>query len=387
MTDAPEEPRADAAAEPPAEAVDAETRAALLERRLRRSRFLIGGLGMLVAACVVGVAATVWYWLAYLLGPGDGAFTRGPYLLAVAPEEARLRWRVRGRRAVELTAVGPDGRELRADGERLTGLAPDTRYAWTARVDGLAAASGSLRTPPAELSRPMRFAVLADYGSGNDHEWAVGRVLAAHAPEFVVTAGDNSYLTAAGVLLDRNIFKPLGELMRHAPLYVGIGDHDQFPPGPGPISRAFDLPDGGRYAVRHGPLQVVVLGERSDAQGLALARQALAEEGPTLRFVVTHVPLQPGDGLLPLLRETGVAAVFSGHLHRYERRTVEGVATFTVGTGGQGPGDLEFTPESTDSDISLLDLGALLVDVATDGTLTYTFVDERGAVLDRVVST
>jgi hypothetical protein len=98
------------------------------------------------------------------------------------------------------------------------------------------------------------------------------------------------------------------------------------------------------------------------------------------------VPLQPGDPILPLLRDGGVTAVFAGHLHRYERRTVEGVRTFTVGTGGQGPGDLEFTPESADADISLIDLGALLVDVAVDGTVAYTFVDERGRVLDRTVA-
>ena len=66
----------------------------------------------------------------------------------------------------------------------------------------------------ATLDRPVRFAVLADYGSGNDDEWAVGRVLAAQRPEFAVTAGDNSYLVAAEPLLDRNIFRPLADLMR-----------------------------------------------------------------------------------------------------------------------------------------------------------------------------
>ena len=129
----------------------------------------------------------------------------------------------------------------------LRGLRPDTRYAWTASVDGTAHAGGSFTTPPRTLDRTVRFAVLADYGSGNDNEWAVGRVLAAQRPEFAVTAGDNSYLVAAEPLLDRNIFRPLGDLIGSTPMYVCLGDHDNFWPGPGAISRAFDIPDGGRF--------------------------------------------------------------------------------------------------------------------------------------------
>ena len=364
----------------------ADDRVSELERKLRRSRGTVGALSAFVAASGVAITAMVWYWRSYLLGPSESVFARGPYLLSVTSTEARLRWNVRSGEAMELGALGQDGREIRADGERISGLAPDSQYAWVARVGGVAAAGGTLRTPPTELSRPMRFAVLADYGSGNDHEWAVGRVLAAHHPEFVVSAGDNSYFVAAGVLLDRNIFKPLGELMRHAPLYIGLGDHDRYPPGPSAISSAFDVPDGGFHVVHHGPLQLVVLGERSDAEGMELAVRAIREPGPALRFVVSHAPLRPGDPLLPELRDAGVAAVFSGHLHRYERRTVDDVVTFTVGTGGQGPGDLRHTARSPDAIVSLLDLGALIVDVATDRSVTFTFVDDGGRVLDRATS-
>ena len=74
-----------------------------------------------------------------------------------------------------------------------------------------------------------------------------------------------------------------------------------------------------------------------------------------------------------MLRDANIDAVFSGHLHRYERRTVDGVQTFTVGTGGQGYGSLEHTAVSPGSDISLLDIGALMVDVRTDGTVGYTY--------------
>ena len=204
----------------------------LLERRLTRARFALGALGAFVAICVILVGATVWYWMSYLLGPSGTPFTRGPYLTRVTATDAALRWRVHGGKEVNLTATGPDGAAVDVARGVMGNLKPDTRYAWVASVDDTAHASGSFTTPPARLERPLRFAVLADYGSGDDNEWAVGRLLVAQQPEFAVTAGDNSYLVAAESLLDRNIFRPLGDLMRNAPMYVCVGDHDNFFPGP-----------------------------------------------------------------------------------------------------------------------------------------------------------
>ena len=301
----------------------------------------------------------------------------------MSDREAALRWRVRDGKRVTLTAVAPDGTPVRVAGGVLRGLRPDTRYAWTASVDGTAHASGSFTTPPRALDRPVRFAVLADYGSGNDNEWAVGRVLAAQRPEFAVTAGDNSYLVAAEPLLDRNIFRPLGDLIGSTPLYVCLGDHDNFWPGPGAISSAFDIPKGGRNAVRYGPIQVVILGdEPNEPDAVALAANALREPGPTVRFVACHRPLHSAT---PCCRscEAGAAAVFCGHLHRYERRTVDGVKTFTVGTGGQGPGSLARTKATPGADISLLDIGALMLEVQPGGPIGYTYLDKHGSVLDR----
>jgi hypothetical protein len=338
---------------------------------------------VIVAVCVIFVGATIWYWLSYLLGPSGTPFTRGPYLTDVTADQATLRWKVRDGKAVTLTATDPSGRPVDVARGVMGNLQPGTRYAWVASVDDTAHASGSFVTPPATLERPVRFAVLADYGSGDDNEWAVGRVLVAQEPEFALTAGDNSYLVAAEPLLDRNIFRPLGELMRNAPLYVCLGDHDDFFPGPGAIERAFDLPPGGRFEHRHGPIQVVVLGDKpNDPGALAFARSALGEAGPTVRFVAFHRPLRSGDAIVPLLRDAGVKAVFNGHLHRYERRTVDGIHAFTVGTGGKGPGSLEHTKPTPGAAVSLLDIGALMVTVAPGGAVSYTYLDKRGSVLD-----
>ena len=351
----------------------------------RRLRVAVIAVSMLCAVLVLVIGGLLLYWREYLLRPNPGVFARGPFLTRLTETEAALRWTVEDGREVVLTAVG-GSREVRARDGRFTGLEPDTLYAWTAAVDGSAASTGSFRTAPTDPDTPIRFVAFADYGSGDEHEWAVGRVAAAVRPAFAVTAGDNSYLTSNAAVLDRNIFKPLHDLMKVAPLWAGMGDHDLFWRNGADLISALDLPgDGLRYEVRYGPVQVVVLGDRADDATIAFAQEMLARPGPRVRFVTLHRPLQPGNPLLEVLREARVEAVFQGHLHRYERRLVDGVRLFTVGVGGKGPGNLEFTKASAGAERSLLDFGLLQVDVVGD-RVAYTYLDETGRILDRAAS-
>ena len=267
----------------------------------------------------------------------------------------------------------------------MRGLRPDSLYSWSASVDGTARATGSFTTPPAELDRPVRFAVIGDYGSGNDDEWAVGRVLAAQRPEFTVTAGDNSYLVAAEIFLDRNIFQPLGELMRNAPFYVCLGDHDTFWPGPGALSRAFDLPDGGRFVVRHGPVQVVVLGDQpNEPAAIAFAQQraARARPGGALRRLPPAAAGRRSASCLCCARAaprpcsaatcTATSAA-SSRASQSSRSAPAGRGRARSSTRGARP----------DAAVSLLDIGALMLEVRPGGTVGYTFLDKHGSVLDR----
>jgi hypothetical protein len=349
------------------------------ERRLRRALIAVS---MLAAVALLMVAGVLLYWWLYLLGPEGSPFTRGPYLLRVEGDRAELRWRTDGDRDVRVTALDDAGREVEGRDGVLRGLRPGTRYAWTASVDGVGRASGSFTTPSPDPAEPVRIAALADHGIGGDEQYAVARTIAASRPDLVVTAGDNSYLSAPDILLDRNVFRPMAELMRNAPVYVGLGDHEALPPGDGAIRDAFDLPPGGRYAVAHGTVQAVILGDRADAAGLAFARRALARPGFGHRFVVVHRPPRPGAPILRVAREAGVDAVISGHLHRYERRVVDGVRCFTVGTGGGRIGDDEFTRPTAGAQVSMTTHGHLRIDVAGDA-VRYTFVDLTGRVADR----
>ena len=180
-------------------------------RTVRRLRVALVGVSMLCALLVLVTAAAVVYWRLYLEQPTPGPFERRPYLVRLGPTSAELKWRIDG--PIELRAVGPDGGSFTASGGRFEGLSPGVRYGWTAAVDGLTWASGSFRTAPADPGADVTFGVIGDFGSGTNHEWAVGRVLTSMHPDFVAGAGDNSYLVAGGALLDRHDFRPLGKVL------------------------------------------------------------------------------------------------------------------------------------------------------------------------------
>ena len=272
------------------------------------------------------------------------AFTRGPYLLRVSGSEAALRWRVRGGKRVTLTAVAPDGHAGRR--RRRRAARPAARHALLVGRERRRHGAGerlvhhaaARRSTAGALRRARPTTARATTTSGRS-----AALLAAQRPEFAVTAGDNSYLVAAEVLLDRNIFRPLGELIGSAPMYVCLGDHDNFFPGPGAISSAFDLPEGGRYTVRYGPIQVVDPRRRAERAGGDRVRRAARCASPGRRCASSPATARcrPATPSCRCCARAGATPSSRGHLHRYERRTVDGVQTFTVGTGGQGPGSLD----------------------------------------------
>ncbi|HMN99189.1 MAG TPA: hypothetical protein PKD59_07235 [Miltoncostaeaceae bacterium] len=273
-----------------------------------------------------------------------------------------------------------------AAGGTFRGLRPDTRYAWTASLDGDAAASGAFTTAPRDLSRGVDLIVFADYGAPNDDSRAVARLAGEEDPRLMITGGDNTYIVTLPQLLDDNLFRPLRDALSGAPNYGTVGDHDiPFPVGQRALADALEWPNlGERYDLRYGPVQVVALGLRADAGDVAFARRALARPGPLARFVVTHQPVKAGNPMLPVIAAAPVTAVLAGHLHAYERREVAGapgVPFFTVGTGGAPRNDGR-TPRSPDAVAHVPAFGVMRVHLE-GGTATYAFVDTGGAVRDR----
>lgn len=357
-----------------------DTTAAADLRRLRRA---VVGLAVFAAVVVVVVGTVVVYWVRYVLPTEPDPFTRGPYLVQVGTTSATLRWMVAGSRPVRIVVTRPDGRTVTSAEGHLSGLTPGARQGWVAVVDGRARASGTITTAPVNPDAAIRFVVFGDYGAGGEDEWAVGRVAAAQDPAFTVVPGDNSYLVAAPALLDRNIFAPMRALLARGPFIATLGEHDAAWFGGREVTRALGLPGNGqRYVADYGPVRFIVLGIQADSADLPVVRAALARPGARRVYIVVHRPPAPGNPVIAVARGR-VAAVLAGHNHRYERRVVDGVPLFTVGTGGAPRSrDERMTPRSADAAASLAEFGLLRVDDGPRG-VRLVFIDAAGTVRDR----
>jgi hypothetical protein len=334
---------------------------------------------------VVLVGAVIFIWIQYILPSPADPFTRGPYVTAIGPTTATLRWQIPSGQRVEIVATTPAGRTITSGTGNLSGLTPGTRQGWVAVVDGSARASGTITTAPVDPGAVIRFTAFGDFGAGGTAEWAVGRVAAAQEPAFTVVPGDNTYLLSAPVLFDHNIFAPMRALLAQGPFISTMGEHDLAYFGGRAIADALGVPNGGnRYLFSYGPVRFIVLGLQMDGADVAFVRTALALPGARHTYLVVHRPPSPGNPVLAIARGR-VTAVIAGHLHRYERRVVDGVPLLTVGTGG-GPrsSDEALTPRSADAVVSLAVYGVLRVD---DGphSVSMAFLDDSGRVRDRVV--
>ncbi len=350
------------------------------ERRLKRALIGTAVIAALLAVVIGAVAvAALRYWLPTKPDP----FTRGPYVTAVGTTTASLRWKVAAGARVTITAATPDGRTITSDDGKLRGLTPGARQGWVATVNGRAVASGAVTTAPTDPAAPIRFTVFGDYGAGGEDEWAVGRVAAAQQPAFTLVPGDNSYLFAAPQLFDRNIFRPMRALLAQGPFIATLGEHDLAFGGGKEVADALGLPNGGdRYVVDYGPLRIVSLGLQADAADVPFARTAIAGSRARHVYLLVHRPPAPGNPVLAVAKRR-VTAVFAGHNHRYERRVIDGIPLFTVGTGGAPrSGNADFTPKSPDAKASLAVFGLVRVDDAAD-RVDVTFLDAGGTVRDR----
>lgn len=352
------------------------------ERRLRRALIATSAAAALMA---IIVGAVIVYWVQYILPTQPDPFTRGPYLVQIGTTTATLRWQIPGSRPVEIVATTPSGRTIASTTGHLVGLTPGTRQGWVAVVGGSARAAGTLTTAPTDPNATVRFTVFGDYGAGGQDEWAVGRVAAAQTPAFTVAPGDNTYLVSAPVLFDHNIFAPMRGLLAQGPFIATLGEHDLAYFGGHAIASALGLPNGGdRYIFNYGPLRFIVLGLQADAADVPLLRAALAVPGARHTYIVVHRPPASGNPVLAVARGR-VTAVLAGHLHRYERRVVDGVLMLTVGTGGAPrSGNEALTPRSSGALASLATFGLLRVDDSPH-RVVMTFLDTTGRVRDEVV--
>lgn len=289
---------------------------------------------------------------------------KGPYLQDLAPTAVTVMWQLEQARPARVILEGPGGRReqvvaaARSAEVRLEGLSPASRYRYRVIVDD-ASWEGQIATaPPVGRDVPITFAVVGDSRYGVEPHRKIVERVAREAPEFVLGTGD---IVDDGSRQDQwqQFFDIEGPLLRDHVYYPAVGNHDR--QGRGRTADAFrsyfSLPDSGAdseryYAFTYATSRVLVLD--SNIYSFALTDQTAwlereliaARQDPGVRhiFVVMHHPpfsisLHGGakdlrERWTPLFQKYGVAAVFSGHDHVYERAEHNGVRYFVTGGAG-----------------------------------------------------
>jgi len=252
---------------------------------------------------------------------------------------------------------------------RAEGLKPGSEYSYSlASADG-AEERGTFRTAPkpGDDKASVKFAFVGDSGDqawwvwlqktpimhlpSRMHwlqpKWAVrtvGAAMAEYQPDFVLHLGDVIYPKGLHAHYSSGYFRPFGDLIRHAPMYAVIGNHDVMNAAGQQMLANFDLPtnevtgDERCYSFARGPVRIIALDSNT-----WFADDVYRPDHPTHKFllrelerctepwivVAGHHPIrsasrQGHDGrlqsvLLPELEQHQVSLYVSGHDHCYQR--------------------------------------------------------------------
>lgn len=323
----------------------------------------------------------------------DPPLRTGPYVQNVTPRSA----------VVAVVAATPEVRTLHVQDDagapvasiesgaarrhalRVEGLEPGRRYRYTMVGPDGSEEGGSFRTAPDGDRAPVRFAFCGDSGDQPWWVWLqrtplfhlpsrlqvlptkgavteVGAAMAAFAPDFALHLGDVIYPKGQQGHYSSGFFRPFAELIRNAPVYPVLGNHDVMDAAGQQFLVNFHLPesdvtgDERCYSFAWGAVRVVVLDcnthyagdryEEGHPSSEFLLEQLRSCSEPWV-VVASHYPMRSasrqrnrGDLLavmLPQLAEYHVSLYLSGHDHCYQRfGPSETLPTPLVVSGGGG---------------------------------------------------
>jgi hypothetical protein len=198
----------------------------------------------------------------------------------------------------------------------------------------LLAAAAAQQSPLPNRPDSVKFAVVGDTGTGDREQYEVARVLAearARFPyAFVIMMGDNMYGSDSARDFERKFelpYKPL--LEAGVKFHASLGNHDNTTQ----VNYKHFNMNGERYysfKPKDGVRFFALDSNYMDAKQLAWLASELSSSGSDWKIPFFHHPLySSGDKhgsdvelrkvLEPLFVKHGVAVVFSGHEHFYER--------------------------------------------------------------------
>ncbi len=270
---------------------------------------------------------------------------------------------------------------------------------WSQQSNGASDAPPSGKAP----SGIVRFVALGDVGTGDSNQLAIARQMTEYYTErpfdAVLMLGDNIYGDGDPAKLPERFERPYAELLRRGVrFYAVLGNHDvskgraaQMSYGP------YNMGGRAYYSFVKGDNLVEFFALDSTAMDEAQLRWlegALAASKARWKIAYFHHPIYSSGKkhgsssklralLEPLFVRYGVAAVFSGHDHIYERtKPQQGVQYFVSGAGGQlrrgniNRGSAFFAAGNDDVN------SFMYVEVSRD-RLAFWAVDAAGNILDK----
>ena len=268
----------------------------------------------------------------------------------------------------------------------------------------LAAASAlalpSLLLPRRARAEPRcRFLAVADTGSGDAHQRAVGAQMARlhqqRPVDLVILGGDNIYPAGDLALVAAAFEQPYRELIAaQVPFHAVLGNHDiQSGNGDPQLAHpAFGMA-GRYYSLRRGPVALFLLDTNANAdwrRQLPWLQEGLRRSSAPWKVVVGHHPIYASGvygndpaairRLTPLFQRYGVALYINGHDHHYERSHPIAGTTYLVVGGGGAPLRPVFPTAQTAVARSRFSFAEL---EATPSRLTIRGWDAQGELLDQ----
>ena len=290
------------------------------------------------------------------------ALTRGPYLQSVTATSAIIVWRTNmaGDSRVDY-GVGSymhtmtDTTSTTEHVITLTDLITGTEVMYRVWTNDVELAAGSFRTA-AGPDQSFSFAVIGDSGTGSTQQYQVADRMVALDPNFVLHTGDVVYPNGQADGYDPYFFEPYQTLLKRAPIWPTLGNHDDHTASGQPYLEAFYLPHNNPansekyYSFDWGNAHFTALdyNDGPSAEQLVWLQNDLASTNKEWKFVFYHQAIYSSGPhgfepsiiakrsvLAPIFAANHVDIVFNGHDHDYERTVpITGVVYIVSGGGG-----------------------------------------------------
>ncbi len=253
----------------------------------------------------------------------------------------------------------------------------------------------------------LRFAVIGDFGSGDNHEKSVADLVNSWHPDFIVTTGDNNYPSGSEDTIDENIgkfyheyiFPYKGNYGKGSDInrfFPTLGNHDWMSEAAQPYLDYFTLPGNERYyEFTWGEIQFLMLdSDSNEPDGVGSSsiqaqwlKESLQNSNKKWQIVIMHHPPYtsglrgPVDWMRWPYKDWGADAVLSGHDHYYERLNENDLIYFINGAGGGSLYDFGIPAEGSQKRFTGVH-GAMLVTTA-DQSILFQFFTVDGKLIDQ----